>query len=144
MIAAMAQTGVFYHGLSILGGGSILAGVILGSVTVFIIDRKYASAAMFAAAGGVLTFFGLMHGEEVGIKQNPTVVAAYFIVGAILYAASRYSVAAPLTASEMHEEEEHGHAPAAAPLKPVLTLSKPARTPGAVLATDDDLAVAMD
>jgi AGZA family xanthine/uracil permease-like MFS transporter len=141
MIAAMAQTGVFYHGLSILGGGSILAGVILGSVTVFIIDRKYFNAAMFAAAGGVLTFFGLMHGEEVGIKQNPTVVAAYFIVGAILYAASRFSVAAPLAASEMHEEDEH--APAAAPLKPVLTLSKPARTPS-VVATDDDLAVAMD
>jgi len=29
MIAKMAQTGVFYHGLSILGGGSILAGVVL-------------------------------------------------------------------------------------------------------------------
>ena len=33
MIASMAQTGVFYHGLSILGGGSVLAGVVLGAIT---------------------------------------------------------------------------------------------------------------
>ena len=32
MIAAMAQTGVLYHGLAILGGGSILAGVVLGAI----------------------------------------------------------------------------------------------------------------
>jgi hypothetical protein len=29
MIAAMAQTGIFYHGLSFLGGGSILASLTL-------------------------------------------------------------------------------------------------------------------
>ncbi len=40
MIASMAQTGVFYHGLSILGGGSILAGVVLGAITVYIVDRN--------------------------------------------------------------------------------------------------------
>ena len=45
--------------------GSILAGVILGSVTTYIIDRDFSKAAAFAAAGAVLTFFGLMHGEEV-------------------------------------------------------------------------------
>src|ERR1700733_9153575 len=55
MIASMAQTGIFYHGLSILGGGSILAGVVLGTITVFIIDRKFFNASMFALAGGVLT-----------------------------------------------------------------------------------------
>ena len=32
MIASMKQVGIMYHGLSILGGGSILAGVILGAV----------------------------------------------------------------------------------------------------------------
>ena len=80
MIASMKQVGIMYHGLSILGGGSILAGVVLGATTVFIVDRDFAKAAGFAAAGAVLTFFGLMHGEEVGAFQNPEVVIAYFAV----------------------------------------------------------------
>src|SRR5882724_11811553 len=33
MIGKMSQTGVLYHGLSILGSGSILAGVVLGAIT---------------------------------------------------------------------------------------------------------------
>ena len=40
-----AQVGIMYHGLSILGGGSILAGVILGATTTFIIDRDFSKAA---------------------------------------------------------------------------------------------------
>ena len=35
------QTGVLYHGLAILGGGAILAGLVLGAITVFIIDRDF-------------------------------------------------------------------------------------------------------
>ena len=99
----MQQVGIMYHGLSILGGGSILAGVILGATTTFIIDRKFSKAAGFAAAGGVLTFFGLMHGEEVGVFENPTVVVAYFAVASVLYACSRFAAVAPVPAAEEHE-----------------------------------------
>ena len=81
MIAKMQQVGIMYKGLSILGGGSILGGVILGATVTFIIDREFTKAAGFAAAGGLLTFFGLMHGEEVGAFQNPTVVIAYLVGG---------------------------------------------------------------
>jgi AGZA family xanthine/uracil permease-like MFS transporter len=108
MIAKMQQVGIMYHGLSILGGGSILAGVILGATTTFIIDRNFSKASGFAAAGGVLTFLGLMHGEEVGAFENPGVVVAYFVVSAVLFACSRYAVAAtvPATQHETHEEPE--------------------------------------
>jgi AGZA family xanthine/uracil permease-like MFS transporter len=108
MIGKMQQVGIMYHGLSILGGGSILAGVILGATTTFIIDRNFSKASAFAAAGGVLTFLGLMHGEEVGMFENPAVVVAYFAVATVLYACSRFAVVAPLPAAEEHEEhEEH-------------------------------------
>ncbi|HTQ03193.1 MAG TPA: hypothetical protein VMI54_05025 [Polyangiaceae bacterium] len=100
MIAKMQQVGIFYHGLTILGGGSILAGVVLGAITTYIIDRNFVKAAGFSAAGGVLTFLGLMHGEQVGAFQNPTVVIAYLAVAVVLYACSRSSVSAPA-----HEEE---------------------------------------
>ncbi len=78
MVASMKQVGVMYNGLAILGAGSILSGVILGSVTTYIIDRSFMKASAFAAVGALLTCFGLMHGEEVDPTriQNPGVVAA--------------------------------------------------------------------
>jgi adenine/guanine/hypoxanthine permease len=117
MIGKMKQVGIMYHGLSILGGGSILAGVVLGAVTTFIIEREFSKAASFAAAGGVLTFFGLMHGEEVGAFQNPEVVAAYFVVAGVLLACSRFAVVAPVPADEHHgggSETEREHLDSAA------------------------------
>ena len=42
----------------------------------FIIDGKLAKASAFAAAGGVLTFFGLIHSEAIGVGKKPAVAAA--------------------------------------------------------------------
>ena len=50
-----------------MGGGSILAGLILGAIGVFIIERDFVKASAFAMAGAVMTYFGFMHGESVGI-----------------------------------------------------------------------------
>jgi len=110
MIGKMSNVGIMYHGLSILGGGSILAGVILGATTVFIIDREFAKAAGFAAAGGGLTFLGLMHGEEVGAFQNVGVVAAYFVVSAVLFGCAKFAAVSPVAApeDEHHALHEHG------------------------------------
>jgi AGZA family xanthine/uracil permease-like MFS transporter len=105
MIDKMKQVGIMYHGLALLGGGSILAGVVLGAITVFIADRNFKKAAGFAVAGSVLTFFGLMHGEEVGAFQNPMIVLAYLGTGGVLFACSRYSGIVPLP----EEEEPHPH-----------------------------------
>jgi AGZA family xanthine/uracil permease-like MFS transporter len=110
MIASMAQTGVFYKGLSILGGGSILAGVVLGAITVYIVDRKFMQAGGFAFAGGVLTFFGLMHGEAIGINQTPTVALSYLVVGGVLAACAKL-VTVPARSHEEVEEVSHGAMP---------------------------------
>jgi AGZA family xanthine/uracil permease-like MFS transporter len=108
----LAQTGVLYQGLSVLGGGSILGGVILGAIGAFIIDRAWEKAAAFAAAGAVLTFFGLMHGEMIGVGESPIVAVSYLLVAGILYACKYATVAA---ASPVHEEHVVQHAPDAAP-----------------------------
>ncbi len=106
MVAAMAQTGIFYHGLSVLGGGAILAGVILASITTYIIERQFMKAAYFSVAGGVLTFFGLMHGEAIGIGQTPTVAVSYIMVAAILVGCAKYATAPSAAIASHHEEEE--------------------------------------
>jgi AGZA family xanthine/uracil permease-like MFS transporter len=97
-IAALPQQGVLYHGLEVMGGGSILAGLILGAVGVFVIERDFAKASAFAFAGAVLTYFGFMHGEAVGIGGGlgvtPSVALAYAVVAAGLFAAGRLGAGA--------------------------------------------------
>jgi AGZA family xanthine/uracil permease-like MFS transporter len=85
----LGQVGVLYKGLEILGGGSILTGLVLGAIGAFIIEKKFVQAAAFALAGAVLTFFGFMHGESVGLAVTPTVAVAYGIVAVFLFALSR-------------------------------------------------------
>ena len=58
-IAALPQQGVLYHGLEVMGGGSILAGLVLGAIGVFVIDREFNKAAAFAFAGAMHDLFRL-------------------------------------------------------------------------------------
>ncbi|MGY3239094.1 AGZA family xanthine/uracil permease-like MFS transporter [Bradyrhizobium sp. USDA 4448] len=92
-IAALPQQGVFYHGLEVMGGGSILGGLILGAIGVFIIERDFEKASAFALVGAVLTYFGFMHGEAVGVGGGfgvtPAVAFAYAVMAAGLFAASK-------------------------------------------------------
>ena len=94
-IASLPQQGVVYHGLEVMGGGSILAGLVLGAIGVFIIEQQFTRAAAFALAGAVMTYFGFMHGEAVGIGGGlgvtPGVALAYAVVAAGLFAADKFA-----------------------------------------------------
>jgi adenine/guanine/hypoxanthine permease len=111
-IASLPQQGVIYHGLEVMGGGSILGGLVLGAIGVFVIERDFTKAAAFAFAGAVLTYFGFMHGEAVGIGGGlgvtPGVALAYAVVAAALLAVERFGA----TSSE---SVSHPHLPLAAP-----------------------------
>jgi len=86
---ALANNGVLFHGLQILGSGATLCGIILGSIAVLIIEKKLDKAAYFALGGAILTFFGLIHSEAIGIMKTPAVAASYLIVAGFLYACSK-------------------------------------------------------
>jgi AGZA family xanthine/uracil permease-like MFS transporter len=106
MVANMAQSGVLYHGLEVVGGGSILAGVTLGAIGCFIADREFLKASGFAAAGALLTFFGLMHGQQVGFNQTPVVAFSYLAVAGILFGCDYFAAVAPTTADALAEKAE--------------------------------------
>ena len=93
-IASLPQQGVLYHGLEVMGGGSILAGLVLGAIGVFVIERDFVKASAFAFSGAVLTYFGFMHGEAVGIGGGlgvtPVVALAYAVVAAGFFAVGKY------------------------------------------------------
>ena len=97
-IAKMAQVGVLYDGLATLGGGATLAGIILGAITVFIIDRAFERAAAFALAGSILTFFGFIHGADgLGVGVSPTLALSYLGVAGILFYCAKYAEFHPVT-----------------------------------------------
>jgi AGZA family xanthine/uracil permease-like MFS transporter len=104
--------GIFYHGLSVLGGGSILGGLVLGAIGAFIIDHAFAKAASFALAGAALTFFGFMHGEQIGIGQTPVVAVSYLGVAGLLFACAKLGAVAP---APVEEEMAHSHEAVPAP-----------------------------
>jgi AGZA family xanthine/uracil permease-like MFS transporter len=101
----LGNTGILYKGLETLGGGATLAGIILGAVTVFIIERQLEKAAAFALAGAVLTFFGLIHAEDLGIGQSPVVALSYFGIAVMLYGFAKFAHVTPAEPFEM----EHDH-----------------------------------
>ena len=101
----LGNTGILYKGLQTLGGGATLAGIILGAVTVFIIERQLEKAAAFALAGSVLTFFGLIHAEDLGIGQSPVVALSYLGIAVMLYGFAKFAHVAPAEPSEI----EHDH-----------------------------------
>jgi AGZA family xanthine/uracil permease-like MFS transporter len=97
--SAMANNGVLYDGLALLGSGAILSGLVLAAITVFVIEKQLLSAAAFALGGAVLTYFGFMHGAAVGVGENglgvtPSVTLAYLMVSGLLAAAHAMQVRA--------------------------------------------------
>lgn len=109
-IAKLSQVGVLYEGLSILGGGAIVGGLVLGAIGAFVIERKFARASAFAFAGAVLTFFGFMHGEAIGLGQSLPVAVSYAAVAAFLLGCAKFG-AAPSQDEVPHEEAPEDVAP---------------------------------
>jgi AGZA family xanthine/uracil permease-like MFS transporter len=105
----LGQTGVLYDGLALLGGGAILGGLVLGAIAACIIEREFSKASAFAVAGAVLTFFGFMHGEAIGIGRTPVVALSYLLVASWLLGCARYAVTAP---KPVEAHELHGAIPA--------------------------------
>ncbi len=53
--------GVVYQGMELLGSGAVLAGLILGAIAVFVIDRAFDRAIVSALIGAGLSVLGLIH-----------------------------------------------------------------------------------
>ena len=105
-MAKLGAAGVVYHGMALLGGGAVLAGLILGAIAAFIIDRKFDWAALFALAGAVLSFFGFIHGTALGVGSSISVAVGYLIVAGVCFALSRQSYPAEVVLLEEAAAED--------------------------------------
>jgi AGZA family xanthine/uracil permease-like MFS transporter len=82
--AALVNAGVVYTGLSLLGGGAILAGLVLGAITAFIIDKKFIPAAIYCFIGAAVGYIGLIHAPQVGWGVGGQISLGYLFAGLIL------------------------------------------------------------
>ncbi len=79
----LMDTGVVYQGMQLLGGGAVLAGLMLGAIAAFIIDREFRNAAAYALVAAILSFFGFIHGTHLAWVASPQVALGYLLLGAI-------------------------------------------------------------
>jgi len=88
----------------------VLAGLVLGSIVAFIIDKRFISATIASAAGAVLSFIGLIHAEKVEWNAGGGQVALGYLFLAVLcgiWALTRPAPRVP-DAEEIALEREHG------------------------------------
>jgi adenine/guanine/hypoxanthine permease len=72
---ALNGAGVVYDGMAIFGGGAVVAGLVLGAIAVFIIDREYSRAIVYSTVGAVLAFLGFIHATQLIINvENGAIV----------------------------------------------------------------------
>jgi AGZA family xanthine/uracil permease-like MFS transporter len=81
---ALTGAGLVYHGTALLGGGAILAGLVLGSIVAFIVDKNFFAAAAYSAIGAVLGFIGLIHAEAVGWNVGGQIALGYLVAAIVL------------------------------------------------------------
>ena len=85
---SLAANGAMWNGVPEVKAGAIIIGILLGSMCVFMIDRKLKSAALIALAGAVLSLFGFIHHAALGIYLTSPFMIGWLIVAVILFALS--------------------------------------------------------
>ncbi|HEY5451542.1 MAG TPA: regulator [Polyangia bacterium] len=104
----LGNEGILYQGLQVMGDGSILGGLMLGAIGVFVIDRNFTKASIFSVAAAAMTFFGFMHGEKIGFGESPVMALAYLGVATVMFACARSGApaTAPMPMPDLHGEPE--------------------------------------
>ncbi len=97
---ALTNAGLVYEGTKLLGGGAILAGLVLGAIVAFIIDKEFVSAAVYCFIGAALGFIGLIHAEQVGWNVGGQIALGYAFAGIVLLGFAFVSRRATLSPTE--------------------------------------------
>ncbi|WP_240757447.1 regulator [Nakamurella flava] len=83
---ALSNAGLVYGGLKTLGEGAVLAGMVLGAIVAFLLERRFYASAIAAGVGAVLSFIGLIHAPQVAWAAAPGVALGYAMLALVLVA----------------------------------------------------------
>lgn len=83
--AKLIENGAMWNGVPAVKSGAILVGIVLGTLTAFIIDRRLDKAAAICLAGALLTLFGFIHHAELGFYVSSPFFVGYIILAALFF-----------------------------------------------------------
>ncbi|WP_197969934.1 NCS2 family permease [Mesobacillus harenae] len=89
-------------GIVPLGQGAMFTGIILGAITVGIIDKQYGKASLFSLIGAFLSFTGFMHAPKLAINAAPDFVAGYILVSVFLVYCAYQQASSTVKESSLH------------------------------------------
>lgn len=81
----LIANGVMWNGVPAVKAGAIIIGILLGTFTVFIIDKKLNMAGVTAFVGAALSFFGFVHCAQLGFYPTSPFVIGYLVMGALCF-----------------------------------------------------------
>jgi AGZA family xanthine/uracil permease-like MFS transporter len=81
----LIENGVMWNGVPAVKAGAIIIGIILGTITAFIIDRRLDKAAITSLAAAVLALLGLIHYSQLGFYPTSPFFIAYVLMAALLF-----------------------------------------------------------
>ncbi len=79
-----AANGIYFGGLTTLGSGAIVVGIIWATITVFLIERKQKQAIVTSCIAAALSFFGIIHAAQVGFAAALEVSIGYLLLAALI------------------------------------------------------------
>ncbi|MFC9660195.1 regulator [Nocardia sp. NPDC127606] len=97
---ALGQAGVVYDGLKVFGSGAVLAGLVLGAIVTFILDKRFRAAGVAAVIGAGLSWIGLIHAHAVEWAAAPGVALGYLFFALVCLAYSLLPATTPAAEEE--------------------------------------------
>jgi adenine/guanine/hypoxanthine permease len=113
--AKLEANSVVYHGLLILGSGAVLAGMVLGAIVVFVVDRTFVKAGIVCVIAAALSFVGIINAETVKWNADGEVTLGFLFAAVVCFA---FALTRPepriKDAQELALEAQEGGRPAGA------------------------------
>lgn len=81
----LIANGAMWNGVPAVKSGAIIIGILLGSMVVFMIDKKLRSASIIALAGAVFSLFGFIHNAALGFYPTSPFMIGWLIVAVLLF-----------------------------------------------------------
>ena len=81
----LLDAGVMWNGVPAVKSGAIIIGILLGTITVFIIDKKLDKVGITCLAGAALSLFGFIHSAELGFYITSPFTIGYLIMAVLCF-----------------------------------------------------------
>lgn len=83
---ALKNNGVHYEGWSTLGSADILVSMMLITIVIYLIERNFKLAAIYALITAALSYFGFIHAGEIGLGTGLSAALGYLTMAVGLLA----------------------------------------------------------